>query len=109
MFKVPLTPKVFLNICNLWILLRKIVIYLVGRKFHFEISKFQVDGNDVNQGIYLYENLFTDTLVDVISVSFNSKKVYEDEIFARQDKLQFLSRESKDYKCLRKFLGLGAL
>ena len=25
----------FLHICNLWILLRKIVTYLVGRKFYF--------------------------------------------------------------------------
>ena len=47
-----------------------------------------------------------DTLVDVISVNFNSKKVYEDEIFSRQDKLQFFPRESKDYKCLRKMFGV---
>ena len=33
------------------------------------------------------------------------KKVYKDEIFGRQDKLQFISRESKDYKCLRKMFG----
>ena len=67
---------------------------------------YEVDGNDVNQGICLYENLFTDTWVDVISVSFKRKKVYEDEMFGRQDKLQFFSRESKDYKCLRKFFGV---
>ena len=54
--------------------------------------------------ICLYENLFTDTWDDVISVSFNSKKVYEDEIFGRQDK--FFSRESKDYKCLRNIFGV---
>ena len=65
----------------------------------------KVDGNDVNQGICLYKNLFTDTWVDVISVSFNSKKVYKlDEIFGRQDKLQFISREY--YKCLRKNFGV---
>ena len=33
-FKVPLTSVEILQICNLWILLRKIVIFLVGRKFH---------------------------------------------------------------------------
>ena len=30
--------------------------------------------NDVNAGICVYENLFTDSWVDVISVNFNSKK-----------------------------------
>ena len=33
-FKVRITSMGILNICNLWILLRKIVIYLVGRKCH---------------------------------------------------------------------------
>ena len=33
-FKVLITSMGILNICNLWILLRKIVIYLVGRKCH---------------------------------------------------------------------------
>ena len=32
--KVHITSMGILNICNLWILLRKIVIYLVGRKCH---------------------------------------------------------------------------
>ena len=45
-----------------------------------------------------YENLFTDSWVDVISVNFNSKKVHEHDIFVRQDILQFFSVESKDYK-----------
>ena len=31
-FKVHITSVGILNVCNLWILLRKIVIYLVGRK-----------------------------------------------------------------------------
>ena len=30
----PITSVGILYICNLWILLKKIVIYLVGRKFH---------------------------------------------------------------------------
>ena len=34
------------------------------------------------------------TILDVISVDFNSKNVYDDEIFGRQDTLQFFSRES---------------
>ena len=31
-FKVPISSMWILSICNLWILLRKIVIYIVGRK-----------------------------------------------------------------------------
>ena len=58
----------------------------------------KVDGSDVNPGICLYENLITDSWVDITSVNFNSKKDYEDEIFGRQDILQFSSGESKDYK-----------
>ena len=41
-----------LNICNLWILLRKIVIYLVGRKCHLHgMFRCKIDGNDVIAGI----------------------------------------------------------
>ena len=49
----------------------------------------------------VYENLFTDSWVDVISVNFNGKKVHEDDIFVRQDILQFFPVESKDYKYLK--------
>ena len=70
----------------------------------------KTDGSDVNQGICLYENPFTDTLVDISSVSFMfSKKVYEDEIFGRQDILQFFSVEFKDYKYVKSPQTLGAL
>ena len=48
-----------------------------------------VDGSDVIAGISLYENLFTDSRYDITSVNFNSEKVYEDDIFVRQDILQF--------------------
>ena len=54
-----------------------------------DVFAVKVDGSDVNTGICLYENLFTDSLVDITSVNFNSKKVYEDELFGRQDILQF--------------------
>ena len=64
-------------------------MYLVGQKLLIFTDFFtvKVDGNYVNQGTCLNINLFTDTWVDVISVSFNSKKIYKDEIFGRQDKL----------------------
>ena len=59
-FKVPVTSMRILNICNLWILLRKIVIYLVGRKCHLhglfwllKLSKWRQSDN--NPGTYLYK------------------------------------------------------
>ena len=59
------------------------------------------DGSEVIAGISLYENLFTDSRYDITSVNFNSEKVHEDDIFVRQDILQFFSEESKDYKYLK--------
>ena len=53
-----------LNICNLWILLRKIVIYLV---IFMDFFAVKVDGSDVIAGISLYENLFT---VKVLIMSY---------------------------------------
>ena len=61
----------------------------------------KVDGSDVMAEISLYENLFTDSRYDITSVKFNTAKVHEDEIFVRQDILQFFSGESKDYKYLK--------
>ena len=43
----------------------------------------------------------TDSWVDVISVNFNSKKNHEDNIFDRQNILQFFSGVSKDYKYVK--------
>ena len=43
----------------------------------------------------------TDFWFDVTSVNFNSKKVHEDNIFVRQDILQFLSQGSKYYKYIK--------
>ena len=40
----------------------------------------------------------TDSWVDVTSITFKSKYVHEDNIFDRQDILQFFSGVSKDYK-----------
>ena len=48
--KVYITSVGILNVCNLWILLRKIVIYLVGQKCRlhglFNLA-VKVDGSDV--------------------------------------------------------------
>ena len=43
-----------LHICNLWILLRKIVIYLVGRKFCLRrFFAVKIKESDLNPGIYV--------------------------------------------------------
>ena len=69
----------------------------------------KVDRSNVYPGTCLYENLFTDSWVDVTSVNFNSKNVNEDEMFGRQDILQFFSGEFKDYKHVKFPQTLGAL
>ena len=106
--KVPLTPKMFLKHLSSLDTPEKNCNVPCRPKIISSSDFFtvKVEGNDVNQGICLYENLFTNTWDDVISVSFNSKKVCEDEIFGRQDKLQFSSREYKDYKYLRNIFGV---
>ena len=43
----------------------------------------------------------TDSWVDVTSVEFNSKKIHKDNIFVRQDILQFFSGVSKDYNYVK--------
>ena len=47
--------------------------------------KVEVEGSDVNPGIWKEIFIETDSWVDVSSVNFNSKNVYEDEICSRQD------------------------
>ena len=42
-----------------------------------------------------------DSWFDVTSVNFNSQNVHEDNIFERQDILQFLSQDSKYYKYVK--------
>ena len=74
-----------------------------------EFFAVKVDGSDVIAGISLYENLFTDSRYDITSVNFNSEKLHEDDIFVRQDILQFFSGESNDYKYLKSPLTLDAL
>ena len=59
--------------------------------------------------VSVYMKTSTDFFVDVISVNFTSKKVNEDEIFGRQDILQFFSEEFKDYKYVKFPQTLGAL
>ena len=54
--------------------------------------------------MYLWRGFHIDRYL--ISVNFNSKKVYEDEMSGQQDTLQFFLGESKDYKYLRKHFGV---
>ena len=63
----------------------------------------KVDGSDVIAGIC---KEVRDSRYDITSVNFRQnvtsvKKVHEDDIFVRQDILQFFSGESKDYKYLK--------
>ena len=61
---------------------------------------FKVDGDDGNPGTCKEVFIYT-VFIYWVDVNFNSKKVHEDDIFVRQDILQFFSVESNDYKCLK--------
>ena len=74
------------------------MISSVDNFIFINVFAVKVDGSDVNPGICLYKNLFPDSWVDVTSVNFNSKNVYEYEILSQQDISQFFSGESKEYK-----------
>ena len=84
--KVPISCLGILHICNLWILLRKIVIYLVGRKFYLRGLFFavKVDGSDVIVGTpecfniqtrYKFENfcLFALNSTMIVPIRFRIK------------------------------------
>ena len=59
-----------------------------------DIFAVKLDGSDVYPGICKEVFIWTDSWVDFTSVTFNSTKVYEVEIFGGQDILQFFSGES---------------
>ena len=60
--------------------------------------QFRLEGYIFSMSITACFHYNADSLDDVTSVTFNSKKVHEDEVFDRQDILQFFSDASKNYK-----------
>ena len=73
-----------LNICNLWVLLRKIVIYLVGRKCHLH-GLFAVKVTSTQESVYMKISLqipgltlFPSTLTakKSMKMTFSSDKIY---------------------------------
>ena len=93
--KVSITSVGILHIYNLWILLRKIVIYILSAENFIFIDFFavKVDGSDVNPGICLYENSLqilgltslpsTLTANKSMNMKFSADKIYN--IFFRQN------------------------
>ena len=63
--------------------------------------RFRLEGYIFGMSTTVCFHYNTDSWVDVTSVNFNSKKVHEDEVFDRQDILQFFSDVSKDYKYVK--------
>ena len=60
MLTVSISYLGILYICILWIILRKIVIYLVGRTFYLRgFLAVKVDGSDVIVGSPVYFNIQT--------------------------------------------------
>ena len=81
---MPITSVAILHICNLWILLKKIEIYLIGRKFHLHrLFAVKVDVGDVTSTQKSVKSFHIDRFLGL-----TLKKVYEDEIFGQQDILQ---------------------
>ena len=87
MLKVLITSVGILHVCNLWIRLKKIVIYLVGRNFIFiDVFAVKVDGSDVNPGIckeFSYRQIpgltslpLTLTAKKSMKMKFSSDKIY---------------------------------
>ena len=78
----------FLNICNLWILLTKIVIYLVGQKCHLHglfAVKVNVKVTSTQESVYMKTSLqipgltsFPSTLTakKFMKMTFSSDKIY---------------------------------
>ena len=85
------------------------VAFQNGRKFAWseenvifmDFFVVKIDGSDVVAGICKEVFIERDSRYDIPSVKFNSEKVHGDDIFVRQDILQFFSGESKDYKYLK--------
>ena len=96
--QVPIMSVGILHICNLWILRRKIVISSAKNFIFIDFFAVKVDGS---AGICKEVFMSTDSCYVVTSFNFNSKKVYEDEIFGWQGILQLFSAESEDYKYLK--------
>ena len=77
---------------------------------HLKSFAVKVDRVTSNkESVYTEVLIFTNSLFDITSVNFHREKVYENEIFGRQDTLQFFLGESKNYNCLKTFGGLGEL
>ena len=79
--KVPISCLGILHICNLWTLLRKIVIYLVGRKCYlrgFFAVKFK--GSDVIVGTPKCFNIQTCHKFENLVFSLNSTYLIQNQV-----------------------------
>ena len=63
--------------------------------------RFRLEGYIFSMSITVCFHYNTDSWFNVTSFNFNSKNVHEDEVFERQDILQFFSDVSKDYKYVK--------
>ena len=63
---------------------------MLAHNFIFiDFFSVKVDASaDVKEGIFKEVFMYTDSRFYITSISFNSKKVYEDEIFIQQEILQ---------------------
>ena len=120
MLKLHINSVGVLNIFNLCILVRKIVIYFVGQKcnvgqkfkagasgrhkLNISLACFRIKNYLRNPGntrnnekvVYFPFSYQKRAYFDVTSGNFDSEKVHKHEMFGQQYILQFFSRESRD-------------
>ena len=76
LLKVPIR---ILHICNISILLKRIVIYLVGRRFYLRgLFAVKFNGNDVNLGICVIVKIYSYT--ENISLDSEPNRYYSMKI-----------------------------
>lgn len=99
LFKMPLTPNEIFRICNIWIVLRRNLIYLHGKKtsssWSFSLSKLSDLMLFAEFRSKKQENTNLQFLCDFISGNFDSEKVHEDESFYYKDIIHFFLKWPK--------------
>ena len=93
--KMRITSMGILNIYNLWILLRKIAIYLVGRRCSssWTFSLLKLTEVTSRESLYMKTSLQTPAIPSTLTAKKSMKMTFSSEKI-----LQFFSGESKDYK-----------
>jgi hypothetical protein len=99
--KVRLTPNITFGMCNIWVILRRKVMYLYSKKHHLDqLFHCQSSRYDVIRWIFYTNNkgkIICNSPNDIISGNFDNEKVDQDGIFYYKDILHFFFQWPKYY------------